>query len=124
MTERHERETEYSPQEKRTEDPAGRPEPYVEGPTGPAPLGSELRGDPDGEGQRRSEAGAVAGAIAGTSLGGPLAGVAGAVTGGAAGAALEDDRDDWHVPEDDRPGADETTHPRTGAPSDAGTDRG
>lgn len=49
-------------------DPAGRPVPFVDGPTGMAPLSSELRGDPSLEADRNAETGAVGGAIAGTSL--------------------------------------------------------
>jgi hypothetical protein len=73
-----------------TEDPAGRTEPYVQGPTGRAPVSSELRGDPGAEGDRQGEGGAVAGAIAGTSLAGPVGGVVGAVAGGALGAVADE----------------------------------
>ena len=82
-------------------DPAGRREPYVDGPTGPAPLASELRGDPGAEGDRRGEGGAVAGAIAGTSVAGPVGGVVGAVAGGALGSA----GDEEPRPDDVEPGS-------------------
>lgn len=78
-------EPERGPGEQRVEDPAGRPEPYVSGPTGPAPVASELRGDPGAEGDRRGEGGALAGAITGTALAGPVGGVVGAVAGGTLG---------------------------------------
>jgi len=79
--------------EDRVTDPAGRPEPYVDGPTGPAPLATELRGDPGGEGDRRGEGGAVAGAITGTTVAGPVGGVVGAMAGGAIGTASIDEPD-------------------------------
>ena len=83
-------EPERGPGEERVEDPAGRPEPYVKGPTGAAPLATELRGDPGDEGDRKGEGGAAAGAIAGTSLAGPVGGVVGAMAGGALGGAADD----------------------------------
>ena len=82
-------EPERGPDERRAIDPAGRPEPYVEGPTGPAPLATELRGDPGDEGDRRGEGGAAAGALTGTAVAGPVGGVVGAVAGGALGTADE-----------------------------------
>lgn len=96
MTERHERErddrlptAERGSQETISGDPMGRRVPFVEGPTGSAPLATELHGDPEAEGDRRSETGAVGGAIAGTAAAGPIGGMIGAVTGGVAGAAVE-----------------------------------
>lgn len=87
--------------EERVWDPAGRPEPYVAGPTGPAPVASELRGDPGAEGDRGSEGGAAAGAITGTSLAGPVGGVVGALAGGAIGTAtIDDDESDAGWPRD------------------------
>ena len=77
--------------EERVEDPAGRPEPYVKGPTGSAPLATEFRGDPGAEGERGAEGGAAAGAVAGTSLAGPVGGVIGAMAGGALGTAADED---------------------------------
>lgn len=35
------------PEDERVVDPAGRPTPYVTGPTGPSPISSELRGAPE-----------------------------------------------------------------------------
>ena len=80
-------------EDRQVEDPLGRPEPYVKGPTGSAPLSSELRGDPGSEGDRGGEGGAAAGAITGTSLAGPVGGVVGALAGGAIGTASIDDED-------------------------------
>lgn len=71
-------------------DPVDRGTPYVEGPTGSAPLSSELHGDPGAHGDRRSEGGAAAGAIAGTAVGGPIGGVVGGLAGGAIGTASVD----------------------------------
>jgi hypothetical protein len=71
-------------------DPAGRREPYVEGPTGPTPLASELRGDPGADGDRGGEGGAAGGALTGTALAGPVGGVVGALAGGAIGTASID----------------------------------
>ena len=51
--ERGQGEPERGRDERRAIDPAGRREPYVDGPTGPAPLATELRGDPGDEGDRR-----------------------------------------------------------------------
>jgi hypothetical protein len=96
MSERDDSVMEHGPHARRVEDPAGRPTPFVEGPTGPAPVSSELRGDPGEDGERRAESGAVAGAVAGTGAAGPLGGMVGAVAGGLAGTAAEvtaDDRD-------------------------------
>jgi len=88
-------EPERSPDEELIEDPAGRPG-YVAGPTGSAPISSELRGDPGSEGDRRAEGGAIGGAIVGTAVAGPIGGAVGAVAGGTAGTAAEasDDADD------------------------------
>ena len=87
-------EPERGQDEAQVRDPAGRPEPYVDGPTGPAPVSSELHGDPGAEGDRGGEGGAVAGAIAGTSLAGPVGGVVGALAGGAIGTASVDTEQD------------------------------
>ena len=76
--------------ERRSADPAGRPVPFVDGPTGPAPLASELRGDPGEEGDRRGEGGALAGAVGGTAVAGPVGGAIGAVVGGVVGSAQDD----------------------------------
>ncbi len=94
-------EPERGPGEHRVEDPAGRPEPYVMGPTGPAPVASELRGDPGSEGDRRGEGGAAAGALAGTAVAGPVGAVVGGVAGGALGSAADEGRDrPDHDPDD------------------------
>lgn len=77
--------------ERRSEDPAGRITPFVDGPTGPSPLASELRGDPGAEGDRRGEGGAIGGAIGGTAVAGPVGGVVGAVVGAVVGSAQDDD---------------------------------
>jgi len=92
-------EPERGSNEERVVDPAGRPEPYVQGPTGPAPLATEMRGDPGAEGDRRSQGGAAGGAIAGTAVAGPIGGVVGGLAGGAIGTASidepgDDDRDE------------------------------
>ena len=89
-------ELERSHHEDPVTDPAGRPEPYVDGPTGPAPLASELRGDPGADGDRAAEGGAVGGVIAGTAAAGPLGGVVGGVVGATIGTAADsgDDRDE------------------------------
>jgi hypothetical protein len=84
-------EPERGQDEQQVRDPAGRTEPYVEGPTGPAPLATELRGDPGADGERRSEGGAAAGAIAGTAVAGPIGGVVGGLAGGAIGSASIDE---------------------------------
>lgn len=75
--------------EQQLADPAGRRVPFVEGPTGASPLASELRGDPESEGDRRGETGAMGGAIAGTAVAGPVGGVVGGVVGATLGAAAE-----------------------------------
>ena len=82
-------------------DPAGRPEPYVDGPTGPAPLASELRGDPGEDGDRQGEGGAMGGALAGTAVAGPLGGLIGGVVGATIGTAAEGTSDE-HLPDDER----------------------
>jgi hypothetical protein len=79
--------------EQRAVDPAGRPEPYVDGPTGPAPLATESRGDPGAEDDRRTEGGAAGGALAGTAVAGPVGGVVGGVVGATIGAAADEGRD-------------------------------
>ena len=108
--------------ERRLADPAAREVPFVDGPTGQSPLASELRGDPDLEGDRRGETGAMGGAIAGTAMAGPLGGVVGAVVGGAAGAVLEEGETTEEVDQgaaDPRPAADPdpATYPRPDASS-------
>lgn len=84
--------------ERTANDPAEREVPFVDGPTGPAPLATEYRGDPGGEGDRQAEGGAMGGALAGTAVGGPIGGVIGGVIGATIGSAAEgssnDRRDD------------------------------
>ena len=93
MTDRREDEIQASPHERRVEDAAGRRTPYVQGPTGPAPLATELHGDPGADGDRRGEGGAAAGALAGTAVSGPVGGVVGALAGGTLGTADDDGAD-------------------------------
>jgi hypothetical protein len=69
----------------------GKREPYVAGPTGPAPLASELRGDPGEEGDRSAEGGTAAGVLAGTAVAGPVGGVIGGVVGATIGSAADED---------------------------------
>lgn len=88
-------------EEQPVQDPAGRRVPFVGGPTGAAPLGSELRGDPSLEDDRNAENGAMGGAIAGTGVAGPVGGIVGAVLGGAAGATLEEDEDEGTAEEEE-----------------------
>jgi hypothetical protein len=71
----------------------GRREPYVAGPTGPAPLASELRGDPGDEGDRSAEGGTAAGVVAGAAAAGPVGGVVGGVVGAVIGSAADEDAD-------------------------------
>ena len=80
-------------------DPESRPEPYASGPTGPAPLATELRGDPGAEGDREAEGGTATGVVAGTAMGGPIGGVIGGVVGATIGSVADDD------PGADAPGA-------------------
>jgi hypothetical protein len=75
--------------ERRAYDPGSREVPYVDGPTGPAPIASELRGDPGDEGDRQGEGGAMGGAVAGTAVAGPVGGVVGGVIGATIGTAAE-----------------------------------
>ena len=75
--------------ERRAEDPAGRPTPFVDGPTGPAPIATEYRGDPSAEGDRGGEHGAFGGFVAGTAVAGPVGGAIGGVVGATIGSAAE-----------------------------------
>jgi len=75
--------------EHRAYDPANREVPFVDGPTGPAPLASELRGDPGDDGDRQGEGGAMGGALAGTAVAGPVGGAIGGVIGATIGTAAE-----------------------------------
>jgi hypothetical protein len=75
--------------ERRAHDPAEREVPFVDGPTGPAPLASELRGDPGDAGDRKGEGGAMAGALGGMAVGGPVGGAVGGVVGAVIGSAAE-----------------------------------
>ena len=84
--------TERGSEERRVSDPADRAVPFVDGPTGAAPLSSELRGDPYADGDERTETGAKAAVIKGTSLAGPIGGVVGGLLGGVAGTGSEDDQ--------------------------------
>jgi hypothetical protein len=88
--------SERSDREHPVQDPAGRPEPYVQGPTGPTFGASELRGDPGAEGDRGTEGGAVGGVIAGTAAAGPIGGAIGGVVGATIGSAADsgDDQDE------------------------------
>ena len=74
-----------------TATPSNHEAPLVDGPTGRAPLSSELAGDPGAEGDRASEGGAMGGAVAGTAIAGPLGGVIGGVIGATIGSAAEAD---------------------------------
>jgi hypothetical protein len=96
---------------RRADDPHGRPEPYVAGPTGVAPLSSELRGDPGDEGDREAEGGAAGGTLVGAALGGPVGAVVGGVGGAVIGSAADDD-----------PGVDDPT--ATAESATEGVDRG
>jgi len=92
MSVEDERMHEHDPErrlERRAEDPAGRPTPFVDGPTGPSPIASELRGDPAAEGDRGGERGAFGGVVAGTAAAGPVGGVVGGVVGATIGSAAE-----------------------------------
>jgi hypothetical protein len=71
--------------------PANHEAPLMDGPTGRAPLSSELVGDPGAEGDRKGEGGAMGGAIAGTAIAGPVGGVVGGVIGATIGSAAEVD---------------------------------
>jgi hypothetical protein len=103
-------EPERGSNEHRVADPAGRTEPYVQGPTGPAPLATELRGDPGAEGDRQSQGGAAAGVIAGTAAAGPIGGVVGGLAGGAIGtASIDEPADERTGPTDAADAADATT---------------
>jgi len=115
---RAQQEPERGRDERRAIDPAGRPEPYVEGPTGPAPLATELRGDPGDEGDRRGEGGAAAGALTGMAVAGPVGGVVGAVAGGTLGTAGEAaDPTDDEAPDDRRTGTDNQPDDTEGWPT-------
>ena len=78
MTERQDRETEYSPEERRPGDEANRPADDDAGP---------------------GEDGAVPGAIAGTSLLGPTGGTVGADPGEAIETAVEEPDESWPKPD-------------------------
>ena len=100
--------------EREARDPAGRTKvTFVDGPTGPAPLATEFRGDPGhDEADRTAEGSAAGGALTGTALAGPLGGVVGGVVGATIGSAAEattnadegasDDRDSSETLSDQR----------------------
>jgi hypothetical protein len=94
---------------RRADDPHGRPEPYVTGPTGPAPLASELRGDPGAEGDRGAEGGAAAGTVVGAAVGGPIGAVVGGVGGTVVGGVADDESnsDDPNATAESSRGADD-----------------
>ena len=71
----------------------GQREPYVAGPTGPAPLASELRGDPGGTGDRSAEGGTAAGVVGGAAVAGPVGAAVGGAVGAALGSAADEDAD-------------------------------
>jgi hypothetical protein len=75
----------------RTPTRPGEREPYVAGPTGPAPLASELRGDPGSEDDRAAEGGTAAGVVGGAAVGGPVGAIVGGAIGATIGSAADDD---------------------------------
>jgi hypothetical protein len=62
---------------------------FVAGPTGSAPVASELRGDPGGGEGRAAEGGTAAGIVAGTAVAGPIGGLVAGAAGAAAGSATD-----------------------------------
>lgn len=71
----------------------GQREPYVAGPTGPAPLATELRGDPGDEGDRAAEGGTATGIVAGAAAAGPVGAAVGGVVGATIGTAADEDEE-------------------------------
>lgn len=112
--------SERSGLERLVADPAGRPEPYVQGPTGPTFGGSELRGDPGADGDRGAEGGALGGVIAGTAAAGPVGGVVGGVVGATIGSAADSGDDEDEAFQDRDPGRMDPAGPDAGAADPGG----